>query len=54
MADLNLVQTFHREFSGSYRAENLILYDQNWGWTKGNRKQPKGFRAQAKNVTEKY
>ena len=39
-ATLSALKVFTKKFSGSSRVENHILYDQNWGWTKGNRKLP--------------
>ena len=49
MSDLMLVQTFHREFSGSSRAQNLNPHMKLWYWTKGNWKRLTGSRAQTKN-----
>ena len=47
--DLNPTKTFHHEFSRSSRLQNLNPHDQNWGWTRGNRKRSTGSRAQPKN-----
>ena len=53
-SNLNLIQSFHHEFSGSSRVENMIQHDHSWGWTKGKAKRLTELRAHTKNVKFSY
>ena len=47
--ELEGAQTFHHEFSGSSRAQNLNPHIKLWGWTRGNWKRSTESRAHSKN-----
>ena len=51
-SNLAAAKTFHHEFSGSSRAQNLNPHIKLWGWTKGKRKRSTGSRAELKKPTQ--